>query len=68
MLDNYDTLFNSNIYMHIMFFIIGMSAIEIYNYFIECDYNIIYLIMCICILIGSFLWFYIQYKNYNKDV
>ena len=68
MSDEFDVIFNSNLIMHILFYIIGIATVEIYNYFIEIEYTISYLIMCIFISIGAIYTFISKYKKYNKGV
>ena len=59
---------NIDWFMIFSLWFLGVTMTEVYNYFIKTEYTGFYLFICIWSSIGSFLWFYIQYKNYNKDV
>ena len=64
----YTKIFNSNMIMHISFFMLGVFATEIYNYFLLIEYTTLYLGLCIFGSIICFIIFTRQYILLNKDV
>ena len=64
--DIYTKIFNSNMIMHISFFMMGISITEIHNFYFDTVYSVIYLFLCILIMPISWIIFLIQYNKNNQ--
>lgn len=61
-------LFNSNWFMHLLIFYMGVLITELYNCFFTIEYTIIHVIIYTLLLLSCIVSFIYQYMKYNKDV